>query len=99
MDERHDEMLAQSRSKDLNRRNLLRGSALIGAGQALAPGAAAQQGGPADAGAGRSRITKSEVLAKARERLYPTCRVCQVCDGVACSGDGGGIAGAGTGMS
>lgn len=36
---------------------------------------------------------------KARERLYPTCRVCPVCDGVACSGDPGGIAGVGTGMS
>jgi isopentenyl diphosphate isomerase/L-lactate dehydrogenase-like FMN-dependent dehydrogenase len=40
-----------------------------------------------------------DVLERARERLHPTCRVCQVCDGVACSGDDGGIKGAGTGMS
>ena len=87
-----------------NRRNLLRGSALIGGGglvgQALLRPAAAQQGGqPGAAGAGGPRLSKAEVLTKARERLYPTCRVCPVCDGVACSGDGGGIAGAGTGMS
>jgi 4-hydroxymandelate oxidase len=87
-----------------NRRNLLRGSALIGGGglvgQALQQTAAAQQGGqPGVPGAGGARLTRAEVLTKARERLYPTCRVCQVCDGVACSGDGGGIAGSGTGMS
>ena len=45
------------------------------------------------------RLTEKDILAKARERLYPTCRVCPVCDGVACSGDAGGIAGSGTGMS
>ena len=44
-------------------------------------------------------LTETDVLAKARERLYPTCRVCPVCDGVACSGDAGGIAGSGPGMS
>ena len=48
---------------------------------------------------GRPQLSKKEILEKARERLYPTCRVCPVCDGVACSGDSGGIAGAGSGMS
>jgi len=91
-------------NSSFNRRNLLRGSALVGGGglvgQALLQPAVAQQGGqPGAAGAGGPRLSRVEVLTKARERLYPTCRVCPVCDGVACSGDGGGIAGAGTGMS
>lgn len=89
----------------LNRRNLLRSSALLGGGtlvgQAVLPArASAQQ--PAQSGApgsGRTGLAERDVLAKARERLYPTCRVCPVCDGVACSGDPGGIAGAGSGMS
>jgi len=88
-----------------NRRNLLKASTLLGGGllgQVVVPSRApAQQ--PAQAGAAPDarpgRLTEKEVLASARERLYPTCRVCPVCDGVACSGDGGGIAGSGTGMS
>jgi hypothetical protein len=81
----------------LNRRNLLRSSAaggLIGAASpSAAPGQQSQTAGAA------GRLTVKDVLERARERLHPTCRVCQVCDGVACSGDDGGIKGAGTGMS
>lgn len=90
----------------MNRRNLLKGSTLLGGGglvgQMMAPAAASpqQSSTPAARGAaGPGRLDPKDVLAKARERLYPTCRVCPVCDGVACSGDGGGIAGAGSGMS
>jgi hypothetical protein len=87
----------------LNRRNLLPATTLLGGGlasQAMAPAAATQTPvQPAQAAGGPGRLDAKDVLAKARERLYPTCRVCPVCDGVACSGDGGGIAGAGTGMS
>jgi len=46
-----------------------------------------------------SRLSVEDVLLKARDRLYPTCRVCPVCNGVACSGESGGVAGAGSGMS
>jgi isopentenyl diphosphate isomerase/L-lactate dehydrogenase-like FMN-dependent dehydrogenase len=86
-----------------NRRNLLRASTLFGGGgliaqAALGTRASAQQTAPAG-GEGRGRLNYKEILAKARERLAPTCRVCPVCDGVACSGDDGGIAGSGTGMS
>ena len=73
----------------MNRRNLFQATALVGGGLA-AQAAALAQAGP---------LEPKEVLAKARERLSPTCRVCLVCDGIACSGDGGGIAGAGTGMA
>jgi len=90
----------------LNRRNLLKASTLLGGGglvgQVMTPATAAAQqpAQPAErAAAAPSRLEPKEVLAKARERLYPTCRVCPVCDGVACSGDGGGIAGSGSGMS
>ncbi|MGA2145129.1 MAG: alpha-hydroxy-acid oxidizing protein [Bryobacteraceae bacterium] len=95
----------QTGDDGFNRRNLLKISTLLGGGglvgQAVVTEAAqAQQPAPAAAGADRARrTTDKDILVKARERLYPTCRVCPVCDGVACSGDAGGIAGAGTGMS
>jgi len=96
----------QTGDDGFNRRNLLKISTLLGGGglvgQAVVTEAAqAQQPAPAAAaGADRTRrATDKDILVKARERLYPTCRVCPVCDGVACSGDAGGIAGAGTGMS
>src|ERR1035437_4840610 len=83
-----------------NRRSLLKVSTILGGGgliaqTAIPARAAAQQPAPS----GTPRLTEKDILAKARERLYPTCRVCPVCDGVACSGDSGGIAGSGTGMS
>lgn len=88
-----------------NRRDLLRASTLLGSaglvGQVTAPSTASAQqaAAPAPGAVAQAGLDLKQVLAKARERLYPTCRVCQVCDGVACSGDGGGIAGSGTGMS
>ena len=89
-----------------NRRNLLRVSSIFGGSSLMAQtavpaGAVAQQPSPsaAPAAGGAPRLTEKDILTKARERLYPTCRVCPVCDGVACSGDSGGIAGSGTGMS
>jgi len=82
-----------------NRRNLLRVSTMLGGGligqTAVPVRAAAQQAAPS----GAPGLTPAAVLAKARERLYPTCRVCPVCDGVACAGDSAGIAGSGTSMS
>jgi isopentenyl diphosphate isomerase/L-lactate dehydrogenase-like FMN-dependent dehydrogenase len=83
-----------------NRRNLLKVSTILGGGGLIAQTAVparavAQQPAPS----GAPRLTPADVLAKARERLYPTCHVCPVCNGVACAGDSGGIAGSGTGMS
>jgi 4-hydroxymandelate oxidase len=92
-----------------NRRNLLKMAALVGGGGLIGPALASaaeltQQPQPAaqtnaPAASARPRNSYNDILAKAREQLYPACRVCPVCDGVACSGDGGGMAGAGTGMS
>jgi len=102
-----DDETAGDRSR-LNRRNLLQGFAVLGGGslvsqampQAQASGAdaSAKQAEPAPA-PGKPLVSEKEILEKARERLYPTCRVCPVCNGVACSGNAGGIAGAGSGMS
>ncbi len=85
----------------LHRRDLLKVSALVGCGgmasQATLPAATSeQQSGPGEYGAG---LTMKDVLARARERLYPTCRVCPVCNGVACAQASEPIAGAGSGMS
>lgn len=83
----------------LNRRSLLRTSAALATGgRTSLPEAETQQAAPSGE-TGKPRLTEREVLDRARERLAPTCRVCPVCDGVACSGDSGGIAGAGSGMS
>lgn len=71
----------------MNRREMLRGASAMSVAGLNA------------AGQEKPRLTVSQVLESARERLHPTCRVCPVCDGVACSGDDGGIAGVGTGMS
>jgi hypothetical protein len=47
----------------------------------------------------QSNLTIAEVYSKAREALYPACRVCPQCDGVACAGEMPGIGGIGSGMS
>jgi hypothetical protein len=82
-------------SYGVNRRKVLQASALLGGARLAAPQESARSGAPGSA----NGLTVRDVLAKARERLYPTCHVCPVCNGVACSGESGGIAGAGTGMS
>lgn len=80
-------MQDHERYAGMNRREVLRTSSAMGTM------------GLAGMGQEKPRLTVRQVLDNARDRLHPTCRVCPVCDGVACSGDGGGIAGAGTGMS
>ncbi len=44
-------------------------------------------------------LTMEDVLKKAREKLYPKCRVCHECDGVACAGEVPGMGGIGSGQS
>ena len=41
----------------------------------------------------------ADVYQKARAALYPICRVCPQCDGVACAGEFPGIGGLGSGLS
>ncbi|MCX7966144.1 MAG: alpha-hydroxy-acid oxidizing protein [Syntrophorhabdaceae bacterium] len=44
-------------------------------------------------------LTYDDVLKVAREKLYPKCRVCPECDGVACAGEVPGMGGIGSGQS
>jgi isopentenyl diphosphate isomerase/L-lactate dehydrogenase-like FMN-dependent dehydrogenase len=53
---------------------------------------------PAKAKAG-SALKLDDVLRVAREKLYPRCRVCPECDGVACAGEVPGMGGIGSGKS
>ena len=98
-----------------NRRTALKASALLGAGafasRAMMPTASvAQQSQPPTGGTpspapathyGPASATGSvaEVYQKARQVLYPICRVCPQCDGVACAGEFPGIGGLDSGMS
>ena len=99
----------------LSRRAVLKASALLGAGafasRAMMPASVLAEGTPAATTAkpmpspttkyGPASATGSvaEVYQKAREALYPICRVCPQCDGVACAGEFPGIGGLGSGMS
>jgi len=47
----------------------------------------------------KAGLKLEDVLKKARERLYPWCRVCPECDGVACAGEVPGFGGIGSGAS
>lgn len=68
--------------------------------QAADPAPAPAAAGPAAAPASPPRTgALPEVLAKARELLYPRCRVCPECDGVACSGEVPGMGGIGSGKA
>ena len=78
--------------------------ALAGTAQAAesAAAGAAGAGSTAPAGApmkvgGNARY--DEVMRRAREKLYPRCRVCPYCDGQACAGEVPGFGGMGTGAS
>ena len=94
-----DDTHATDRPGQFNRRDLLGGSVLLGASM-LPARSAAQQTGPSGAAAtGETALTIKSVYAKAREVLYPVCRVCPECDGIACAGEMPGMGGVGSGMS
>lgn len=50
-------------------------------------------------GPGSASGAVAEVYQKARAALYPICRVCPQCDGVACAGEYPGMGGLGSGLS
>ena len=89
--------------KRLNRRDLLKGLAVMGGGTIISNALGQSQTHlllqDQDNTGSTQKLSYADILKNARERLSPTCRVCRVCNGVACSGDAGGIAGAGSGMS
>lgn len=95
----------------LERRDFLKGGAVLGMGTLLAAmggGTAAAAApetpvpaapAPAPAAPAEKKLTMGDVLRVAREKLYPVCRVCPECDGVACAGEVPGMGGIGSGRS
>jgi isopentenyl diphosphate isomerase/L-lactate dehydrogenase-like FMN-dependent dehydrogenase len=67
-------------------------------GMALAAQETPQKAQPAPAAA-KSPLKYADVMKKAREMLYPFCRVCPECDGVACAGEVPGFGGVQSGSS
>lgn len=108
-----DEKRSQSETgKVLSRREFITNAAMVGAGAVALTGLTKQQvlaqaqgenpaAPPIKEGAPKVSDTKKleEVLKVAREKLYPRCRVCPECDGVACGGEVPGLGGIGTGAS
>jgi 4-hydroxymandelate oxidase len=92
-----------------DRRSFLRGSVMFGTGvlaagalgseTVLAQQAPAAPAAPAVGAAKPPALTYAQVMNKARELMYPICRVCPECDGVACAGEVPGMGGIGSGNS
>lgn len=55
--------------------------------------------GATAAATGKSALKLDQVLKVAREKMYPRCRVCPECDGVACSGEVPGMGGIDSGAA
>jgi isopentenyl diphosphate isomerase/L-lactate dehydrogenase-like FMN-dependent dehydrogenase len=69
-------------------------------GQAtFAQGTVAKPAKGVSGGTEKKPLALQDVLKVAREKLYPLCRVCPECDGVACAGEVPGFGGVVTGLS
>lgn len=98
-------------SFDRNRRTFIAASASIGAGlfaaqsvaanaaEAAAATAAPPTAAPVAPPAAVKPLKMSDVFAKAREVMYPVCRVCPECNGVVCGGEVPGMGGFASGAS
>ena len=99
---------------DATRRNFIKAGMVAGAAALLTPVLAktAQAAAPVDAAAPAAaapaaaapaapgaKLKMGDVLRVAREKLYPICRVCPECDGVACAGEVPGMGGIGSGQA
>jgi isopentenyl diphosphate isomerase/L-lactate dehydrogenase-like FMN-dependent dehydrogenase len=96
---------SKSETGAVSRRDFLTTASALGAAVVAGPLVASATAAPPampDApvlAAASGKLTKDEVLRVAREKLYPHCRVCPECDGVACAGEVPGFGGIGTGSS
>lgn len=97
-----------SKFEGLDRRDFLKNAMAIGAGVAVAPLLATEvraatseaiKAATAPVAANGGKLTMAEVLRVAREKLYPRCRVCPECNGVACAGEVPGFGGLGSGQA
>jgi 4-hydroxymandelate oxidase len=105
-----EELLESEEQGAVSRRNFMKTAAVVGAGvlavqaagrkEANAAGEAKHEAKAASAAAaGGSAKKLADVLKVAREKMYPRCRVCPECDGVACSGEVPGMGGIGSGKA
>ncbi|MBP8626231.1 MAG: alpha-hydroxy-acid oxidizing protein [Syntrophorhabdaceae bacterium] len=94
--------------RGLNRRDFIKNVSLGAAGAVafttLSKTNLAQAGETATkTGAGQKAQTPTlkieDILKSARDKLYPRCRVCPECDGIACAGEVPGMGGIGSGQS
>ncbi len=105
-------MTHDAKSKDgLDRRDFIKSGMAVGVGtllgslapseaKAAAPAGNATAPAPAAPAAPSAPALKmGDVLRIAREKLYPLCRVCPECDGVACAGEVPGFGGIGSGKA
>jgi len=100
--------LLKNTSGYINRRDLLRNMTVLGIGGLAAttlqagttPQTAFESKLQNESLSGeQAKLTVKEVYTRAREAMYPICRVCPQCDGVACAGVFPGIGGIGSGMA
>jgi 4-hydroxymandelate oxidase len=99
--------------KGFSRREFITNAAMVGAGaialtgltkqEALAQAQDVKSAASPKEAAAPPKVSDAkkleEVLKVAREKLYPRCRVCPECDGVACGGEVPGMGGIGSGAS
>lgn len=101
---------AEQENSGVSRRDFIKTAAVVGASilavQAVGHGEAqaaedakkeAKAASAAAAGGGAKKL--SDVLKVAREKMYPRCRVCPECDGVACCGEVPGMGGIDSGKA
>jgi isopentenyl diphosphate isomerase/L-lactate dehydrogenase-like FMN-dependent dehydrogenase len=98
-------------NESATRRNFIKAGMVAGVGALLSPllvksAQAAAEAAPAAAPAAaaaaageKPKLKIGDVLRVAREKLYPICRVCPECDGVACAGEVPGMGGIGSGQA
>lgn len=110
MSQTHDEQEFRSEG-GFSRRDFIKTAAAVGAGVlAVQAVGGAREANAAEeakkaatvataAAAGKSALKLDQVLKVAREKMYPRCRVCPECDGVACSGEVPGMGGIDSGAA
>ncbi len=101
--------LNEEEKKGWSRRDFIKGAAVSMAGAVALAGlsqkeaVAAEAAKPAATEPPKAKtgaaLKLDDVLRVAREKLYPRCRVCPECDGVACAGEVPGMGGIGSGRS
>lgn len=108
--EQHDATPTNERRRFL-RGSMMMGAGAVAAGalhpqtvlaQATAPASTTAPAPAPAAGAATAKpapLTYAAVMTRARELMYPVCRVCPECDGVACAGEVPGMGGIGSGRA